>query len=106
MTLAPRFEAPYVAVIFSSLRTPGDRGYEAVARRMADLASEQPGYLGIESARDESGCGLTVSYWADEAAARAWKDVAEHERAQAAGRATWYSDYVVRIAQVSRDYRK
>lgn len=102
--LASRFEPPYVAVIFSSLRTPDDRGYATVAQRMVELAAQQPGYLGIESARDATGMGITVSYWRDEDAARAWKGVAEHERAQAAGRATWYSDYVVRVAEVKRDY--
>lgn len=103
--LAPTFPTPYTAVIFSSLRTPGDQGYAAVAERMASLAAAQPGYLGIESARDpETGLGITVSYWADDASARAWKQVTEHERAQANGRRLWYSDYVVRVARVERDY--
>lgn len=103
--LAPRFAAPYTAVVFTSLRTDGDRGYAAVARRMADLAAEQPGYLGIDSARDpDTGLGITVSYWRDADAARAWKAVPEHERAQAAGRRSWYDDYVVRVVTVERDY--
>ena len=64
---------PYVAVIFTSLRTDGDDGYAAMAARMAELAAEQPGYLGLESARDPgSRLGVTVSYWVDEASARAW----------------------------------
>ena len=95
-------EPPYVAVIFTSVRTPGDNGYAAMAVEMERQAAEQPGYLGIEAARE--GLGITVSYWRDEAAARAWKTVAEHLSAQQRGRAEWYADYKVRIATVTRDY--
>lgn len=42
---------PYYAVIFSSTRTEGDNGYEAMSDRMLELAAKQPGYLGVESAR-------------------------------------------------------
>lgn len=59
--------APYYAVIFTSLRTDGDHGYEQAATRMVELAREQPGFLGVESARGEDGLGITVSYWASEA---------------------------------------
>ena len=95
-------EPPYVAVVFTSLRTDGDNGYAVMSARMEELAAQQPGYLGIEAARDE--LGITVSYWADEASARAWKEVAEHVVAQQRGRDTWYADYRVRVATVTRDY--
>ncbi|MEO6125881.1 MAG: antibiotic biosynthesis monooxygenase [Ilumatobacteraceae bacterium] len=95
-------QPPYTAVIFTSLRTAGDNGYAAMADRMETLASEQPGYLGIESARD--GVGITVSYWATEDDARAWKLVAEHLVAQRVGQQQWYSRYVVRVATVTREY--
>lgn len=97
-------QPPYVAVIFTSTRTPGDEGYAAMATAMDALAAAQPGYLGVESARD--GLGITVSYWRDEVAARAWKGVAAHVVAQRRGRERWYADYRVRIATVTRDYGK
>lgn len=104
--LTPTFEPPYTAVIFSSLRTEGDQGYAAVAARMEELAAQQPGYLGVESARDpKTGLGITISYWHDHASAAAWKKVTEHERAQANGKRLWYRNYVVRVATVDRDYR-
>lgn len=93
---------PYVAVIFTSVRTPDRRGYEATARRMAELAATQPGYLGMESAHED--VGVTVSYWRTEADAQAWKQVAEHLRAQATGRRRWYANYTVRVATVTREY--
>lgn len=94
---------PYYAVIFSSLRTPGDAGYGAIAARMVELAAQQPGYLGIESARDE-GVGITVSYWASLEAIRAWKANVEHLEAQRRGHAEWYSAFRLRVAKVERAY--
>ena len=52
---------PYYAVIFTSLRTPGDDGYAKMAEEMEALASKQPGFLDFESARD--GLGISISYW-------------------------------------------
>jgi heme-degrading monooxygenase HmoA len=103
MPFAGTPEPPYVAVIFTSARTEGDNGYAAMASAMEERARDQPGYLGIESARDAE-LGITVSYWADEDAARSWKQVAAHLVAQNRGRSIWYTDYRVRIAVVHRDY--
>jgi heme-degrading monooxygenase HmoA len=100
-------EPPYTAVIFTSVRTDGDHGYGAMAAAMNELAATQPGYLGVESARegsDEDNLGITVSYWRDATAARQWKQVAAHLVAQQRGRALWYRDYRVRVATVERDY--
>jgi heme-degrading monooxygenase HmoA len=69
-------------VIFTSRRTAGDHGYGAMAKRMEKLGSAYAGFLGLESVRGADGVGITVSYWRDEAAIRAWKDDAEHQRFQ------------------------
>ena len=71
---------------------------------MEALAATMPGYLGIESARDEEGFGITVSYWESEEAIKNWKQVAEHKEAQRRGVERWYSDYIVRVAKVERTY--
>jgi len=97
-------EPPYYAVIFTSLRTAGDRGYDAMARRMAELGSRQDGFLGMESVRGADGVGITVSYWRDEEAIRAWKRETEHQQAQRGGRETWYEAYEIRVARVERAY--
>jgi heme-degrading monooxygenase HmoA len=95
---------PYYAVVFTSRRTRGDRGYGAMSDRMVELASQQPGFLGVESVRGPDGFGITVSYWTDEDAIAAWKAVAEHKVAQEAGRRTWYADFHIRVAKVEREY--
>lgn len=95
---------PYHAVIFTSQRAAGDRGYADMAARMERLGAGYDGFLGIESVRDADGVGITVSYWRDEACILAWKRDAEHEKAQRGGRETWYERYEVRIARVERAY--
>lgn len=97
-------EPPYYAVIFSSVRTPGDQGYGQMAERMLELAAQQPGFLGVDSVRGADGFGITVSYWASVEAIAAWKRQAEHAAAQEAGRALWYQHYEIRIARVERAY--
>lgn len=102
MSIANTPSPPYYAVIFSSVRTEQDNGYGAMADRMLALASQQEGFLGIESAREA--VGITVSYWASEEAIKRWKQNAEHLEAQRLGHKAWYSAFKVRVAKVERDY--
>lgn len=102
--LAQTPEPPYYAVIFSSVPTTNEDGYAEMARRMSELAVGMPGYLGIESAENPDGSGITVSYWTDEAAIRNWRRHAEHLAAQQLGRERWYSRFELRVARVERAY--
>jgi heme-degrading monooxygenase HmoA len=97
---------PYTAVIFTSVRAEGHaEEYAEMAAEMAASARRQPGFLGVETARDaDTGLGITVSYWVDETAAAAWKQVARHLVAQRLGRDAWYRVYRVRVGTVHRDY--
>lgn len=92
----------YYAVIFTSTRTEVEEGYAEMAMRMVELAKQQPGFIGLESARSE--IGITVSYWESLEAIKAWKENTEHLFAQEKGKATWYKNYKVRIAKVEREY--
>ena len=93
-------EPPYYAVIFSSQRTERDAGYGAMADLMDQLAREQPGFLGVESVRDTSGAGITVSYWTSREAIAAWKQQVSHRVAQERGRREWYESFSLRICEV------
>jgi heme-degrading monooxygenase HmoA len=97
-------EPPYYAVIFTSTRTGVDEGYQEVAARMVELASRQPGFLGVESSRGADGLGITVSYWASLDAIAAWKAQGEHRIAQGNGHRKWYEHFETRIARVERAY--
>ncbi len=94
-------EPPYYAVIFSSERNGGDEGYSDMAASMLALAARQPGFLGVDSARDP-GLGITVSYWRDLESIRAWREHADHLEAQRLGRERWYRRYTLRVARVER----
>jgi heme-degrading monooxygenase HmoA len=95
-----------VAVVFVSHRTDADPdGYAAAADAMDRLAAAQPGYRGVDSARGPDGVGVTVSYWADEAAAVAWRKHAEHAATRDVGRERWYDRYTVSVATVTRSYQ-
>ena len=99
-------EPPYYSVIFSAQRTSGENGYAHTADRMVELAANQPGYLGVESARGADGFGITVSYWTSLDAIAAWRRQAEHRFAQETGKSLWYEHYELRIACVERAYGK
>lgn len=99
--ISPNTKPPYYAVIFTSQRTEADgTGYTATAERMVQLASEQPGFLGVESARGADGVGITVSYWDSLDSIRRWRDHAEHRLAQRDGKAKWYARYQLRVCRV------
>ena len=93
--------ARYFSVIFTAQRTLSDEDmYSLTSERMVELAQQQPGFLGLESVRGEDGIGITVSYWRDRAAIRAWRIDVEHLAAQQIGRQEFYSWYHIRVAEV------
>ncbi|MET3207895.1 UNVERIFIED_CONTAM: heme-degrading monooxygenase HmoA [Paenibacillus sp. PvR008] len=103
-SIAKTPQPPYYAVIFTSERNEGDRGYEKMGDKMLELAAKQPGFLGVESVRDSQGVGITVSYWESLDAIRSWKQHETHQVAQEKGKAEWYKSYGLRVCKVERDY--
>ena len=93
---------PYYAVIFTNTKRSLD-GYGKVAKRMMELAGEQPGYLGMDNVSDGKN-GIFVSYWRSEADILAWQNHPEHADAQSQGRSTWFQDFSIRICLVERAY--
>ena len=109
---------PYFAVIFTSTQTEHTEGYPEMAEKMETLAKQQEGYIGIDSAKNDTstvlrqaqhetlsaGVGITVSYWESLDAIKNWKANTEHLFAQQKGREQWYNWYNVRICKVEREY--
>jgi heme-degrading monooxygenase HmoA len=93
---------PYYAVIFSSGRTKGGDGYSEMSEKMVALASEQDGFLGMDTAR--AGIGITVSYWRDLDSIKKWRENSDHSVSRMKGRSDWYKSFKVRIGKVERDY--
>ena len=95
-------KVPYYAVIFTNVQTQDTEGYAEMAQLMEDLAKQQPGYLGLEHARDE--LAITISYWENLEAIANWKANLDHLDAQKQGKERWYEWYKTRICRVERDY--
>ena len=96
-----KMSPPYYAVIFTSTRTSEDNGYAETAERMVELAITMPGFLGVESAREDM--GITVSYWETLDAIKQWQQHPEHLEAQRRGREEWYKSFTTRVCLVERE---
>ena len=91
------------AVKFSSKRTDDDNGYPEMATRLLELAEQQEGFIGLDTARDAA-LGITVSYWKLLEAIKKLKQNSEHLIAQELGKEKWYSSFHIRIAKVESEY--
>ena len=98
----PNWEPPYFASIFTTQLGENLEGYDETSDRMAELVEKYDGFIGMHSARDEDGYGITVCYWKSEDSINAWRNDLEHQTAQAKGKTGWYSEYTIQIAEVKR----
>ena len=96
-----------IAVIFEVWPADGKKQtYLDIAASLKPELERIDGFLSIErfqSLVDESKL-LSLSFWRDEEAVKAWRNVEHHREAQAAGRGGVFRDYRLRIGQVVRDY--
>ena len=95
-------EPPYYAVIFTTVKSENQTGYAEMNARMYELAQQQKGYLGIESAKGE--IGISVTFWETLEDIKNWKQHAEHRLAQAKGYEMWYQSFKTRVCRVERDH--
>ena len=95
-------KTPYYAVIFTSFLEENKDGYAEMSEKMVELANQQDGFLGMDSARSE--IGITVSYWESLESIRKWKQNLDHLDAQRKGISKWYEKYTVRICLVEKEY--
>ncbi|MGV6801661.1 MAG: antibiotic biosynthesis monooxygenase family protein [bacterium] len=106
---APLVKEPHYAAIFvrqhMAQKTDDSNEYEKVAEHMLALAKQMPGFLGFESASDNEGFGITISYWQTLDDIENWRQHEDHKAAQRRGKAHWYDAYTIRIAKVERAYQ-
>ena len=79
-------QPPYIAAIFTSIRTDVEEGYEQMNELTFKELESIEGYLGYEGFRDENGFGVNVSYWKDMEALKNWRDNTLHQKAQELGK--------------------
>lgn len=101
MSIAKTPDPPYYAVIFTTIKSNDLTGYDEMNARMFELAKEQKGYMGMESAHGD--IGISITYWASLEDIAAWKNRSEHKLAEAKGFQMWYQAFAMRIARVERD---
>ncbi|MBF8221853.1 antibiotic biosynthesis monooxygenase family protein [Halomonas sp. 328] len=96
-----------IAVIFEAEPKPGHRDhYLDIAAELRPLLDEIDGFLSIErfESLTQPGKVLSLSFWRDERAIEAWRQLERHRAAQAQGRQVVFADYRLRVATVLRDY--
>lgn len=96
-----------IAVIFEFTPVEGRfQDYMDLAGGLNEIVKDFDGFISIErfeSIRNK-GKFVSLSFWRDEEAVRKWRNVQKHREAQAKGRGGIFSQYRLRICQVSRDY--
>jgi heme-degrading monooxygenase HmoA len=96
-----------IAVIFEVWPSDGRRDeYLDIAASLRPVLAQIDGFISVErfESLTEPGKLLSLSFWRDEQAVQAWRQVAEHRIAQAKGRGGVFRDYRLRVAAVDRDY--
>jgi heme-degrading monooxygenase HmoA len=89
-----------------SIQRTNGKKYEETSAKMVELAQKIPGFLGVESVRNENGFGNTTVYWKDKESIKAWRNHKKHKKAKKRGRAIWYEKYFLRIVKVENNYGK
>jgi heme-degrading monooxygenase HmoA len=96
-----------IAVIFEVWIAPErQQDYLSIAARLKPELERMDGFISIERFQSlaEGGKLLSLSFWRDEDSVKAWRNHADHRKAQAAGRESIFRDYRLRIVSVLRDY--
>jgi len=96
-----------IAVIFEVWPKPERKSeYLDIAAQLRPILETIDGFISVErfESLTEKGKILSLSFFRDEEAVAAWRNVAEHRKSQGKGRATIFDNYRLRIAGVIRDY--
>ena len=89
---------PYYAVIFTSILKDDFTDYTLMAQQLEALVKHQPGFLGMDTARNK--IGITISYWDSLASIELWKNNKIHQEAKNLGRTKWYDSFSIKICKV------
>ena len=96
-----------IAVIFEVWPAESERQHylDLAAALRTDLEGTD-GFVSVERFQSLTDPGklLSLSFWRDEEAVRAWRNRPPHRATQAKGRGGVFTDYRLRVAGVLRDY--
>jgi heme-degrading monooxygenase HmoA len=100
-------DAEMIAVIFEVWpKTDRKQDYLDIAAELKPLLAKIDGFISIERFESlyEPGKILSLSFFRDETAVKAWRNTLEHRKAQVQGRSEIFANYRLRVASVIRDY--
>jgi len=89
-------------VSFISVLPKNAPGYAKAADQMMTAVKHQQGFVGVYSARDEDGIGITLSYWSSLDAIIQWKANKAHSAIQQRGKSEWYDWYQLQVCEILR----
>lgn len=96
-----------IAVIFEVEAKDGQaQRYFELAGMLRPELEKIDGFISVERFESLTNKGkyVSLSFWRDEAAVRAWRTHHGHQAAQAAGKSEIFRDFRIRVAEVMRDY--
>ena len=96
-----------IAVIFEVTPAIGRKDdYLSIAANLRPLLETIDGFISVERFQSLSDPDkiLSLSFFRDEDAVKAWRTLSKHRDAQKAGRGGVFTGYRLRVAQVVRDY--
>jgi heme-degrading monooxygenase HmoA len=96
-----------IAVIFEVWPKPEHKkDYLDLAAELKPILETIDGFISVErfESLTEKGKILSLSFFRDESAVAAWRNMPQHRKTQGKGRATIFENYRLRIAGVIRDY--
>ena len=105
-SLAENLKPPfYAAIINEEIHTRTLEDERTPIDEMVSIAPNQPGFLGLETSRDQNGKGMTISYWTDLQSEKAWEHKGDNEiRSQFDGR-TLYDTCAIQVSKIEQKIR-
>ena len=91
-----------ITVFRSRLNPEAQDEYMQWAARMSELAKAMPGYISHKTFIAQDGERCTIAEFDTEEHVRAWSAHPEHVEAKKKGRASFYSEYDIKVCSVER----
>src|SRR5271163_1425504 len=92
-----------VVVFRSRLSAEAGDDYSEMADEMLATAKEMPGFVEFKSFKSDDGERVSLVYWQDHETMAAWRNHPRHRIAQSTGRAKWYANFRMEVADVARE---
>ncbi len=96
----------HVVVFEISMKEGAQDQYFDLAASLRPEVEKIDGFISVERFESVATPGkfVSISFWRDEAAVQRWREHADHEVAQARGKADIFADFRISVAEIGRQY--